>query len=169
MLFLIVVLPLKIKAGFHVNYLNMQAYYIISFLTLNVICGKITLSDEGIVIENKSNHLYKNGKDGDEYSKYIIKEYINRIKIVNINVYKCYGDEYNAMNTAMIVGFDNILYETLRRILEVNQSEINCYNLVSPEFCESKNMTSIYAVIKISILDVIISIIKAKLKIKKIN
>ena len=169
LLVLIIVLPFKIKAGLHINYLNMEAYYIISFLFLNVICGKLTLNDKGIVFENKSNHLFKNSNDGDEYSKYTIQEYINRLKIVNINFYKCYGDEDNAMNTALIVGFDYVLYDTIRSILETSQTEINCYNEVRPEFCNSRNMTSVYAVIKISILDVIISNIKAKLKSKKIK
>ena len=151
------------------NYLNMEAYYIINFLFFNVICGKMSISENGLLFENKSNHLLKKGKDGDEYSKFIIKEYMSRIKIVNVNIYKNYGDEDNAMHTALISGFETVIFESIRSVLETKQSVVNCFNQMKPDFCKTKNMTSIYAVIKISIIDVIISLIKAKLRLRKLK
>ena len=170
LVYLIIVLPFKIKAGFHVNFLNLEAYYIINFLFFNVICGKLSFDSNGINIENKSNHLFKRSDDNsseDEYSNFLIKEYLKKVKIVNASIFKYYGNEDDAMNTALFCGVEKLFFDVVGKILSIKYEEINYYEIVSPDFCENKNTTSGYFVLKISILDVIISIFSAKLKVKR--
>ena len=91
------------------------------------------------------------------------------MEVVNINFYKCYGYEDNAMLTAIVTAIEKILFDSLTYILSTKNYVMNSYGYVKPNFKESNNKTSLYAVIKISILDVIISLIKAKLRLSKLK
>jgi len=163
---LVVVLPFKIKMCLHINYLNMEAYYLVSFMFISVICGKCSITDDGFLIENKTNYLFKKDEK-TEYKGKLIQEYLKRIKVVNMNFYKTYGSDNNSMNTAMLCACENIIFDSINKYLKTKNTELNCYNHINPDFCESKNMLSVYGVIKISLLDVIISIISSKLKTRK--
>ena len=82
-----IVLPFKIRVCVHLNYMNMEIYYLMNFLFVNFLCGKAGIYDDGIKVENKNNHIFKKGAESDE-PDYTIQEYIKRIKVVNINFYK---------------------------------------------------------------------------------
>lgn len=165
---LLIIIPIKIRVCLHINYLNMEAYYLIYFGVLNIICGKLGFGESGLVIKNKIN-LLKNNSKNHKYSDFLIEEYLNKIKVSNVNFYKTYGADYNAMNTALIASFENIIFDSINLYLKTKNATMNCYNYINPNFTFEENKTSVYAVIKISVLDVIISIIKAKLRIVKLK
>lgn len=123
---------------------------------------------DGLLIENKTNHLIKKDKKG-KYNDNLISEYLKRIKVVNLNFYKTYGNDDNAMNTALFCSFENIVFDSISKYLKTKNEVLNAYNNVDAKFCNNENTTSLYGVIKISLLDVIISLISSKLKSKKIT
>jgi len=168
LIILIIIIPFKIRILVHVNYLNLEAYYLVNFLFINFLCGKMDLSNNGVMFKNKSNVLFKSKKKDEDKPNLAIYEYIKRMEVVNINFYKSYGNEDNAMQTAIITTIDKIIYDCLSYILSNKNYVMNSYGYIEPVFSESKNKTSIYAVVKISILDVIISLINAKLRMSKI-
>lgn len=164
---LIIVLPFKIKANLHINYQTYEMYYLINLWIINFICGKINLLSSNI-IENKNNHITGDGKN-KKYSSFLIKEYLKRITVANIDIYKIYGNSSDAMNTSLFCAIDNLIFNILNSYIYTKNRMLNTYVLVEPNYNEDINQTSIYGVIKISILDVILSIIKAKLKVKSLN
>ena len=92
-----------------------------------------------------------------------------RITVANIDIYKIYGNSSDAMNTSLFCAIDNLIFNALNSYIYTKNRMLNTYVLVEPNYNEDINQTSIYGVIKISILDVILSIIKAKLKVKSLN
>ena len=169
LLILMVIIPFKIKVIVHVDYLNLNLYYLVNFLFINFLCGKASLDESmGARVQNKSNILFKKS-DGDDDPNLAVYEYIKRMKVVNINFYKSYGMSSDSMRTALVCAIDKILYDVLGYFLLCKNIVMNTYGYVEPRFTEDENKTSIYAVIKISILDVIISLISAKLRVSKIK
>ena len=165
---LIIVLPFKVKGIVHVNYMRMEAYYLIYFGVINFLCGKAFIDDDKFQVKNKNN-IIMTGKRSKEFDEQLGKDIIKRIKVVNFNYYKVYGNNEDAMNTAIFCGVESVIIKSIEAYLKTKHRELNIFSLVEPTYIDNQNLTSVYGVIKISILDVILSAITAKLKTRKIK
>ena len=165
-LILIIILPVKMKIGLHANFMNMEGYYWIHLLGVNLLCGKASFVGEKFVFQNKNNKIIKNNKMTKDQAE-MMKQLLWMIEIVNIDIFKTFGNDENAMNTAIFCGVEGVIFDILESILKTKNRILNVYSIVDPSYVESQNQTTLYVVVKISFFDVIISFIKAKLKKEK--
>ena len=157
----IFVVPFKIKLNVHVNFNEGKCYYLIYLWFITFICGTIKIENNKLIIKNFINHITGNG--GEKYKLAIYKEYLKRLGVCYIVFYKRFGDDGDAKKTSVVCALENIfICQFENYIRQKNKiSKLEC--LVFPNFTSCENNTTVYAVLKISPLSVIISIIKAKL------
>ena len=113
---LIFVLPLKVRAMLHVNFINMEAYYLVHIWFFNLVCGKLFFNDEKLVVKNKQNRLSKSGETSD-YDKELYVQLLRFSDLVNVNVFKIYGNDDNAMKTSIVCGLESIMIEIMKAFL----------------------------------------------------
>ncbi len=163
---LIIILPVKVKVSVHANLMRMEGYYLIHAFVINIVCGKVFFENDKLRFDNKIN-LLKSTEKSKPYTGEFYKEVSKRVKVVNFNYFKSFGNNEDAFETAQITAIENMVVNTISAILKTRYNYINIFSRIIPTFTRNENNTTIYAVIKISIFDVIISFFKAKLKIKE--
>jgi len=163
LIILIVVLPFKLKVALHINYLTMEVYYLVQFWFINLLCGKVNFDGDVLKIYNKDNLIIR-GKGKKNSDNRVLLECLKHIDVVNVDFVKQFGNADDAMNTAIICSFENLVMNMINSKLKSKNKVMNKMKLVEPNFDEYENKSSIYAVIKISIFDVIISRKKVQTK-----
>ena len=128
-------------------------------------CGTVKIEDNKLIIKNIVNHI--SGKGDEKYNLALYKEYLKRIMVAKMMIFKRYGDASDASNTAIVCGIEEIVSRLFEKYVRTKNKTSQLSNFVMPCFCDDENNTTVYAVLKISIMGVIISVIKAKLSKRK--
>ena len=149
----------------HVNIIDNICVYTIKVLFIKILVGrlKINLTD-GLKIENDVNNLPAG--TNPNFTDILLKTIIRKIEIDKFKVFSSLGAKNDAFLTAMAAGSVSTIFACLSAIILEYNPNATITRAVSPTFNENSAEITIVASFKINILNIIISLIKAKKKFK---
>lgn len=142
-----------------------SVYYLVKNKLANLTKGKIILLEDGSVsiVDQKSILLKK--RLPKELSKILAKEFIQKIKITNFDVFVSGGKKDSPYSTAITVGFIKTLFGIFRGVIQKGSidGELN----VRADFKDNNYTLALSSTLKISIIEAITILVKSNIKYKK--
>lgn len=146
---------------------NKSVYYTLNHRFINLVQGKVLVLEGGSlsVITRKSILLSKNPPKG--LGKLIALEMLTNINLTRVDIYLDTGRTKDAFVSALVDGGGIVFGEIVKWILENKGTTTNIHysnNLNRTDYALAIDLN-----VKITTLKILISLIKAKIKYKKLN
>lgn len=141
--------------------MEMKGYYSFKVWRLKLLCGMIFLNDLGELEVANANNLF-NGEYNKTFLKTVTKEIVKSIDVEKIELFFTGGFAENSFMSAMLCGGMSSLVQTLYGYLSLNYENVRLFEDINPTYNESNFELTFDGVVKISILQICVSLIKAQ-------
>ena len=160
-LILVIMFPFKIRLMSHLNLIEMKGYYSFKVWRLKLLCGMIFLNDSGKIEVTNANNMLK-GYYNKNFVTAVSKEILKSIDVEKIELFFTVGYAENSFMSAMLCGGVSSFVQTLYGYLSLNYENVRLYEDIKPTYNESNFELTFDGVMKISILQICVSLIKAQ-------
>ena len=166
LLVLILVFPFKSRIMAHINFLDLKCFYSVKVWVIKILCGKAVIENEHFNIENEDTIF--SGKY-DKNFKATAFEILKKIDIRKVELFFTGGFSENSFSSAIMCGSVLSIVETLYAHLSMIYDDVKMYKDIEPTFEEDNLELTLDFVASISIFQLVVSIIKAKKQLKKLE
>ena len=166
---LFIMFPFKLRMMSHTNLIEMNCFYCFKFWRIKLLCGKAQLSAEGKLKFQNSNNLFSGDIDKN-FAKELSKEVLEKIDIKKIELFFKGGFIEDSYVSALVCGGVKSAVQGFYAFLSQKYENVKMYEDVTPTFYETNFELTFDIVISVSLLQILISIIKAnRIKKKKLE
>lgn len=158
--------PFKISVKFHINAITKQAFYSIKVAFIKLLCGTTYIEDNHLIIQNSHNLIYTT--QNKDFQTQLLKCILPQISVAKLQLYFCGGIASDAYKTAMLCGYIYSITSAIFTYFITKNNFINIFQDIDPQYGKDALDITAKAIIEFSLLDVIVSIIKANKKYKEI-
>lgn len=167
LIFMIMLFPFKVRVATHINLLEYKAFYCFKVWRLKFLCGKAEIDSGKISVQN-SNNMFAKDIDKD-FAKELAKETLARLDVKKMEIFFTGGFEENSYASAMVCGTMTSLVRSAYSVLSQQYENVKLYEDIVPTFAESNLELTFDVVVRLSLFQIIISLLKAKIKINKME
>ena len=149
----------------HINILDNICVYSIKILFIKILVGraKLTIND-GLKIENQVNNLPEN--TNQQFANILVKFIVKKLEIDKLKVFSSFGAKDDAFLTAMATGSVNSLVSCIIGVVLEFNPQATISRAITPTFNETNAEITLVSSFKINLINIIISLIKAKKEFK---
>lgn len=166
LLFLILIFPFKARFMGHFNLIEKKGFYSFKIWRIKILCGRIFVNNENkIQIENMNNKL-KGGYENN-FMKEWGKKLLKVVAVKKVELFFNGGIKQNSFSSAILCGSANLLISLLYSFLSQTYENVKLYEDVTPTFDNNSLELTFDFVVEVSILQIITSLIKTKIKNRK--
>lgn len=166
LLIILITYPFKVSVKFHINAITKQAFYSIKVAFVKLLCGTTYIEDNHLIIQNSHNLIYTT--QNKEFQTQLLKCVIPQLSVTKLQIYFCGGISNDAYKTAMLCGYIYSITSAIFTFFITKNNFINIFQDIDPQYGRDALDITAKAIIEFSILDAIISIIKATTRYKEI-
>ena len=164
---LIMFFPFKVRVAMHINLLEYKAFYCFKIWRLKFLCGKAELESGKISVQN-SNNMFSKDIDAD-FAKWMAKDIISRLDVKKMEIFFTGGFEEDSYASALVCGTVTSLVRAGYSVLSQQYEDVRLYEDIVPTFAESNLELTFDAAVSISIFQAIVSLIKTKIHVNKME
>lgn len=161
LILLIILFPFKSRLMSHINLIEMKGYYSFKVWRLKLLCGMIFLNSSGELEMTNANNILK-GKYNKDFIKAVSKEILSRIDIDKIELFFSGGFVDDSFMSAIMCGTVSSFVQTIYSILTQKYENVRLFEDIKPTYNESNFELTFDIVVKISIFQICLAILKAK-------
>lgn len=159
----ILFVPIKIKCGAHLNLVKNKGFYCIKVAFVKLLCGRLQISSGKLEFENNNDLLFKSNKD-EKYLNKIIINVLKKISIKEIELFVEFGSKNNAAATALVCGGMHSVFSAFFAVLKCRYENMYQFLDVDTNYNRDAFETTFSSVLSISLFEVLISLLKAKIE-----
>ena len=163
----VLVFPFKIRAMGHFNLVKLVGVYSLKIMFLKILTGRVKFENEELQVENLANIL-ENEKNAD-FSKQLMINICKRIDIKKIELYFKAGFCDDSFSSAIVCGGVSSFIKTVYSVLTQKYYNVKLYEDIDPTFSQDNLELTFDAVISISFISLIVSLISSAIKNKEIK
>lgn len=161
--------PFKVRSMIHLNLIERKCFYCFKFWRIKFLCGRAQIDNSlGLKIENSNNLI--SGKLNQTFTKNLASELLKQIDVKKIELFFTGGFVDDSYSSAIMCGTVNAFVQSVYSILSQKYKNVRMYEDVTPTFYETNFELTGDVVIKISLFQIFVSLIKAsKIKNKELE
>lgn len=160
--------PFKIRMAGHLNLIEMKVFYCFKILFFKLLCGMAEVDGFGKIQYKNSNNIFDEDIDKD-FAGSFAREILSELNVKKIELFFTGGLEEDSYSSALICGSVTSIVYGLYGYLSQQYKDVKLYEDITPTFEENNLELTFDVVISVSMLQIIRSIIVAKIKTKKLK
>ena len=162
---LLIIFPFRARGQLYVDPISLIAVYSIKIMFIKLLLGRIKLKITGFSVENAVNRIQPENSSIEEDAQ-IYKEIIKVIKIAKVNLLFVFGCG-DACATSIVSGSALMIAGAIRGFVLSRNPNAKILSAVDARFNQTESNLLVTLTAKISLLQLLICLIKAKSKIVK--
>lgn len=163
---LLFVFPFKSRLMGHFDLLGKKGFYSFKIWRVKILCGKVCVDENNkMKIENLKNTIKSKYKE--EFSKFFWIQMLKSVDVKKIEIFFTGGIKKDSFSSAMLCSGARLIVDVLYSYISQNYEDARLYEDISPEFNDDQLEMTFDFVLSINIYQILKSLIKAKLILKK--
>lgn len=152
--------PFKTRMMFHTNLLDAKGFYSFKIMKIKLLTGRFYIDrGTGLTVENSADLLSENFNK--PFVKNLSKEILKRLDVRKVEMFFTGGFKENSYYSAIMCGFVSSIIQTIYSVLYEKYDDVRLFEDVDVTFNENNIDFTFDIVIKISLIAILKSILKA--------
>lgn len=152
--------PFKTRMMFHTNLLDAKGFYSFKIMKIKLLTGRFYIdNNNGFTVENSADLLSENFNK--PFVKNLSKEILKRLDVRKVEMFFTGGFKENSYYSAIMCGLVSSIIQTIYSVLYEKYDDVKLYEDVDVTFNDDNIDFTFDIVIKISLIAILKSILKA--------
>lgn len=166
LILLMLTFPFKSRLMGHFNLIEKKGFYSFKAWRIKLLCGRVYIDGNGeLKIENTQNAIKDKYKDA--YMKRLSLELLKALDVKKVELFFSGGFEKNSFSSAMLCGSASVFVNLIYSFLSQRYENVRLFEDVNPTFNKNSLELTFDFVVSISLLQILISMVRAKIEQKR--